>query len=612
MPRHRLLGLVAGAFAAAMVLSAAAPRIGRACGGLFCNQPPPNPFDPLPIAQTGENVVFAVNKNESGVVASVEAHIQIFYAGPADKFSWIVPVDAKPELSVGSDQLFTSVNAVTRPSFETRWRTEGTCLPEPAAGPSFDASAPRDSAVDLGAGGSPGGVSVEFRGDVGPYDAAVIHSTSSAELIKWLTDNMYFVPDSSIAIIDEYVDENKYFVALRLQNGRDVLSIQPVVLKFPGTEPCVPLRLTAIASVADLPVNLWVLGDARVVPKNYFEIILNEARIDWLSGGRNYADLVKQAANEAGGNAFIAEYAGTARVMDKRLWPDPGINLAALRTIPDPPSYLTALVAQRLTRFAPTLSLLRNHIPLPQKLRDMGVSEAEFYANNLSYWSRFQADFAPFDPNKLTDAIDAMVVTPLRDSQALFDRFPYLTRLATYISPAEMDKDPLFIFNEELPTVSNVRAATATILCGESRFRSCAAPVRVDLADGRSVYFHRNGTCSGAYERTAIDRMPALGIAYQREEVGDGAKVVDNTAAITSALTLHNAAVSVSSGIPVDPKSSTPTPTGGSNGSGGSSGGNLARGSRSDCGCTVAAQPATASLLLGASILAMWTRRRRR
>jgi hypothetical protein len=523
------------------MLPVALPSAAYACGGLFCNSPPPDPFAPLPIAQTGENIVFSVTKTAAGVT-NVEAHIQIFYSGPADKFSWIVPVDAVPTIGVGSDRMFTSVAAVTQPTFQTDWVTDGTCKstgfgdPRSAGGPGVGAT---------GSGGSSGavlppGVQVAFRGVVGPFDAAVIKSASNAELVKWLKDNGYFVSDAAVAIIDDYVAENKYFVALKLLNGRDVQSIQPVVLKFAGTEPCVPLRLTAIAAIKDLSVNVWVLATARTVPQNFLEIKLNDARIDWLGNGNNYSDLVKQAANEAGGNAFIAEYAGTSTVMKGQLWPNPAINLARLRIETTPPAFLRVVVSQGLTTFAQTLSLLRQYIPLPKRLSDMGVSESEFYNNNQFYWDNYQADFAPFDPNKLTDEIDKAVVTPLREGQATFDAQPYLTRLATFISPEEMGTDPIFIFNDELPNVSNVRKATAHVLCGDQRYSYCDAPVRLEIEGGQTLFFKRDSKISCGFDRGGLDKTPALGIAYKREESGEGEKKIDNTMAIASALTAHN------------------------------------------------------------------------
>lgn len=118
-----------GAAAGAALVAVGWPGEARACGGLFCGGPPPNPFDPLPVAQTGENVVFAIDKDPAGGASTLQAHIQILYAGDAAQFSWVVPVDAMPELSVGTDRLFSALETATRPQFRNSFVTDGECLP---------------------------------------------------------------------------------------------------------------------------------------------------------------------------------------------------------------------------------------------------------------------------------------------------------------------------------------------------------------------------------------------------------------------------------------------------------------------------------------------------
>jgi hypothetical protein len=76
----------------------------RACGGFFGdvvdNQP-------IPVDQTGENILFAIDE----AAGTVEAHIQIQYTGDPLKFGWVIPVTAVPELAVGSELLFTNLLA---------------------------------------------------------------------------------------------------------------------------------------------------------------------------------------------------------------------------------------------------------------------------------------------------------------------------------------------------------------------------------------------------------------------------------------------------------------------------------------------------------------------
>src|SRR6185436_19654131 len=236
----RVALLALAAFSIGMVLLTGTEPA-RACGGLFCNTRPPDPLAPLPVAQNGENVVFAITKDPNGGAPTIAAHIQILYTGDAAKFSWVVPVEAVPELSTGTDRLFSTLANLTRPTFQPRNEVSGTCIPQ-ATGGAFGgtgAAGTTGAAGGFGTGGAGGGgVMVLFQGAVGPFDARVVSSTDPAELKTWLTTNGYAISDGASALIDAYVRENKYFVALKLLNGVGTRSIQPIVMTFRGTEAC--------------------------------------------------------------------------------------------------------------------------------------------------------------------------------------------------------------------------------------------------------------------------------------------------------------------------------------------------------------------------------------
>ena len=79
-----------------------------------------------PITQTGENIVFAIEDD-----GSIEAHVQVFYQGPADEFAWILPTPSLPTLAVGTDALFAQLELATAPRFQTVASVTGTCRAEP-------------------------------------------------------------------------------------------------------------------------------------------------------------------------------------------------------------------------------------------------------------------------------------------------------------------------------------------------------------------------------------------------------------------------------------------------------------------------------------------------
>ncbi|MBS12305.1 MAG: hypothetical protein CME19_11965 [Gemmatimonadetes bacterium] len=99
-----------------------------------------------------------------------------------------------------------------------------------------------------------------------------------------------------------------HFVALKLAPGKDLGDIEPIALTYVAKKPGIPTQLTAITTDPDLGVIAWVLAENRAIPENYLQVEVNDAKIYWLNGGQNYADLVAEAANEAGGNAFTTDY----------------------------------------------------------------------------------------------------------------------------------------------------------------------------------------------------------------------------------------------------------------------------------------------------------------
>jgi hypothetical protein len=572
-----------------------------ACGGLFCNQPV-NLFGPPPVAQTAENVLFAMERAPNGQMR-LEAHVQIFYAGDADKFSWVVPVDSMPSLDVGTNQLFGALLPVTQPTFGVRWRQEGSCKSPSAAG-----AGGSGGGGSGGAGGSAGngaaigpltpGVDVTFRGDVGPYDASVLRATDPSDpkgLKQWLKDNGYYLPPQADRIIDQYVLESKFFVAIKLISGKGINEIQPLVMRFEGPGPCVPLRLTAIAAINDLRVNLWVLAERRVVPRNFFEIRVNQARIDWLRGGANYEQLVKQAANEAGGNAFVTDYVGSPERVAGQLLPG-RYDLTRLAAVANPPAAITEILVQGISRDGTLFEILRKHIPEPEVLKKMNIDERTFYNQLSFYWQRYQADFAPFSGAAFAADIDAKIVQPLVKARALVERFPKLTRLSTYISPEEMNIDPLFMMNDTLPDVPTAHVADAVAMCGQQQYTFCDAPVRLELPDGQKLYFQaRTGPSfcvTPSVNRGFLDRMPALEVAWQRDESGPGAVRFDNGATISAEIFVHN--LGNRPAMPEEPPPIAPEP----------------RRSYRNGGCSFGG-PAGGALLLGLGALILAIRRRR-
>src|SRR5204862_6297095 len=144
------------------------------------------------------------------------------------------------------------------------------------------------------------------------------------------------------------------------------------------------------------------------------------------------------------GNAFVTDFVGPASVMDGA-FNTSRYDIERLAMVTTPADALNEITSQGFPRDAALLEILRKYIPEPQALKDMGVPELQFYNQLASFWMNPQVQklFAPLDAPALAADVNARLVQPLVNAQSLFSRLPRLTRLSTFISPDEMNVDPL-------------------------------------------------------------------------------------------------------------------------------------------------------------------------
>ena len=262
----------------------------EACGGFFCGR--------QPVDQTAERILFEVADD------SITMTTQISFNGAAPDFAWILPLSAVPDvesLSTFPQRALTALDANTGPLF----------IP-PADCPIFvDFATP--TAAGGGAAEDPG-VTVHIRAEVGDYDVAVIESEDPNSLIEWLRAEEYRVTSPMEPYIELYTAEGMKFLALKLVNGADVTDLKPFRFTLPGDTPSIPLRMTAIAAEPEMSILVFVLGDQRYEAKNWENVSVDDSQIrfnpyDW--GETNWTKLVAEAVDEAGGQGWVTEFAGT-------------------------------------------------------------------------------------------------------------------------------------------------------------------------------------------------------------------------------------------------------------------------------------------------------------
>jgi MYXO-CTERM domain-containing protein len=144
------------------------------------------------------------------------------------------------------------------------------------------------------------------------------------------------------------------------------------------------------------------------------------------------------------------------------------------------------------------------------------------------------------DTQAFIDGLGEEVVEPMIATQELVGSRPYVTRFYTTLSAPEMDLDPLFDFNPDLPIVSNVHTARRVIECHRSIYES-EAPSRFELEDGRVVRL--NAGDPWPFLVGDEDAPPANALVLALTTSGPGTVVQDNSEAIDQALQRHNATV---------------------------------------------------------------------
>ncbi|MDH5492100.1 MAG: DUF2330 domain-containing protein, partial [Myxococcales bacterium] len=493
-------------FALSLAATLLSPASARACGGFFCSAS-------APVNQAAERIIFA--KHPDGRVSAI---VQIQYTGPSELFAWVLPVPGIPEVGVSSNVAFSRLQALTNPVYRLQTRVEGSCGRDRslASGGGLDASLSGSADASIDAGTS---VSIVGEGSVGPYDWVTISLDPATPnpgdvAVSWLQDNGYDVDDFGRDRLAPYLADGMNLIAFRLSKGNAVGEIRPVFLTYDAPCPRIPILPTAVAAEDDMGVLVWVLGESRAIPENYFSLELNDALIDWFSPSATYDAVVTAAADEAGGKGFVTEMAGRrADLPGLLLQPFEDTAIDDLRTSAAGGAMGGQIVLEALGIFGGwdgIRGVVQAHLPL-----EPGLALEDFLACPFCYLS-WDASIPGFDAVAFLDALEADVLAPMRASQALFDDFYYVTRLYTTMSAVDMTLDPEFEFNSTLPDVSNLHVAERVIECASDRAVS-TAPWRAVLPSGQLV----RGTGSSWPFRFTDGAMPLNRELRQLDTVGE-------------------------------------------------------------------------------------------
>jgi len=470
--------------------------------------------------------------------------VEVDYEGAPGDFAWLLPLPEPPKDELGlparlEQILFVSTRALfdrledrTTADFRVSNTFEGEPCQDPPGGGGADAS----GSADNGSGGEGDPVEVLQETEIGLLGVQLLRADKADDLFAWLDESGFSGDESARPALADYVERGYVFLVFKLRSERSRGDLRPIEIQLGDAPLSVPLRLSAVASEADMPLRVWVLGDYRAVPKNTLHVKLNPKALVWPEAP-NYEEVVSAAVDAVGGRAFVTELATTEPLMDAVF-----DNLSqqtdkefvqTAKTLAELWGIIQVILGRDDIEI---LTLLREHVPMPDGLRgypygncfydpfgegdpafedacepneEHVTTEEEFYGY-LGYWDDHLAKAGTpleVDVPALAEALVDTWFVPRERIQAIFDRATWITRLFTTISAGEMTRDPLFAFNRDLgPVAKDHEIATlshSTADCSE-------AWVDATYEDGSSHRFPCASGCLGLPSVGPVEGESAL------------------------------------------------------------------------------------------------------
>ena len=191
---------------------------------------------------------------------------QVHFEGNARDFGILVPVPAVPTLSTVGANIFSEASFLTQPL--VRQSSDGCGCDGDDQIVAFSTRNFADGS--LASADESGGVTVIQETIVGTFQAAVLQATSAADLTQWLNENDYKFDPADSDLLQEYVDQDWFFVAMKLDpaqvppfvNQWWTATTSPAKITFAsdGSSLTYPLKISAISTNERMEVLVYTIG----------------------------------------------------------------------------------------------------------------------------------------------------------------------------------------------------------------------------------------------------------------------------------------------------------------------------------------------------------------
>lgn len=215
-----------------------------------------------PLDYSGQDLT---EPSQRAVVVHCDGRESLFlfvdYQGASDRFAWIVPCPAKPDVRTAGSKVLLEVAKYYHHLEVLRWQEElrqrgGDEGQQGGGGPQPESQEVRIHEVKL----------------AGPYEIAIVSANEGESLAAWLTRNGYAAPANAAPILQKYIDQRWYFAAIKVRAvaGR-LQTLPPILLQFPTDMPIYPLRISAI-NPGLVDVLVYYLGARAELPAGYEDL----------------------------------------------------------------------------------------------------------------------------------------------------------------------------------------------------------------------------------------------------------------------------------------------------------------------------------------------------
>lgn len=451
-----------------------------ACGGLFCDAPPPETGVQweLPIQQSGEQILFDLSEE-----GAVTMHVVVNYEGPAADFGWVVPVPGEPQILASSSRIFEDLEEWLGPQRTIEY-DESSCFVEEEADTDADTDADSDADTDVDTNNdTDSSVFVLGQQTVGVYDVTTLAASDATDLGLWLEDNGFTVPADMETLIEPYLSNGSNFLAVRLTSDADTGSLAPFAMHMDSATPTIPIRLTSVAASEDMPMVVYMLAPGRGIPVNYLHTQLNPIKVDFWSGGSNEMEVITRGVDESGGHAFVTQHAAPPPgQMSYDMYPALGYPLEALAASETSTEFVLTLTrSDQVPLDDELLALLVEILPPPES-----APLPDFYISPRDYSGAYRALDSQFDAVHGAEMIRTRLAQPREAVARVARNGGWATRLVSTLSPSEMTVDPTFAWGDDLEEVPASQVLRIERLCAEGQY-AWAAPQRLTYPNGRVV-----------------------------------------------------------------------------------------------------------------------------